>query len=106
MKALHIDAEHLTIGVVEYHGLADLQRLVGGFIEVAYLWPNGDVLYVDEEGLLKLPQRGFRITVRPDQPLAGNGVLVGREIEGTAGTEPPTMTVPELWSTVQFVAFV
>lgn len=106
MKALHVDVDHRTISEVEYNGLADLQRLVGGHIEVAYHWPNGDVLYVDEEGMLKHgPYRGFRIPERPDQPLFGNGVLVGPEVDDGLDTEPPTMSLDELRLRVQFVIF-
>jgi hypothetical protein len=100
MKALWINTTDLTVSEVDYAGLEDMQRLVGGYIEAAYRWDNGDVLYVDEEGLLKADQRYFRITVRSDQALAGNGLLVGPEIGDTISTRTPTMTVDELRSIV------
>lgn len=103
MIALLIDAQKKEISQVEYRSLEDLHKLLGGYIELAYAWPNGDVLYVDEEGLLKQPQRYFRISVRPDQPLGGNGVLVGPEIGDTSNTEPPTMTVEQLRKLVRFL---
>ena len=106
MQAFYIDSERREIGEIEYNSLADLQRLVGGPIQVAYHWPNGDVLYVDEEGLLKAPPvRGFSIPERPDQSLAGNGVLVGPEIDDGLDTMSPTMTLDELRLRVQFVFF-
>lgn len=104
MKALLIDTKSLTVGEVDYTGLADMQRLIGGYIEAAYEWDNGDVLYVDEEGLLKDDQRFFRITVRRDQALAGNGLLVGPEIGETLKTRTPTMTVVELRAIVTWLA--
>jgi hypothetical protein len=87
-----------------------LQGLIGGHIEVACAWQNGDVLYVDEEGLFK-PQAGFfRIAPRRDgQPLAGNGVLVGKEqaAKNADGyiTLPPTITLDALRSQVQFLSY-
>lgn len=103
MKAYHIDSTKQTVTAVEYHGLDDLRRLVGGYIEAACVWPNGDVIYVDEDGLRKGYPTGFAIPQRPDQPLAGNGVMVGREIGDTCNTRPPTMTLEKLTAIVQFV---
>jgi hypothetical protein len=103
-----IDSTARTISAVTFKDLAALKALVGGFIEVACQWPNGDTLYVDEEGLLKEGQRFFAmVNVRPDQAFAGNGVLVGREEEGEqfpAGyiNHPPMMTIDELRACVQF----
>lgn len=60
---------------------AALQKAIGGWIEGAYCWPSGDVLYVDEEGLLKPSMHFFRLACREDpQPLAGRGIVVGREL--------------------------
>ena len=79
-----------------------MQRFVGGDIEVAFQWGNGDVLYVDEEGLLKPQEHWFAVPVeRPDQPFAGNGLVVGREVEGDQYREgfttlPPVITKDEL----------
>jgi hypothetical protein len=105
MQAILIDSAKREIRAVEYNGLAEMKAFVGGYIEVAFAWPNGDVLYVDEEGLLKPQSHFFRIPERPDQPLCGNGLLVGREVEHDDGpyhTEPPTLTVEALHATVEF----
>lgn len=112
MKAILIDAAKREIREVEYQPIAiatdvlTLQQHIGGFIEAAYRWDNCDVLYVDEEGLLKQPQHFFSITVRPDQPLAGNGIVVGIEVEDQSATgfhtEPPSITVEELRAIVTF----
>lgn len=110
MKGLLIDSTKREIREVLFDGLRDIQTLIGGYIEVAYGWENGDTLFVDEEGLLK---RGvtelvaFRIPQRPDQALAGNGLLVGREVEGdeypTGYTNvDPIMTADELRKLVTF----
>jgi len=104
MKAYHIDSVKRTITQVEYNGLGDLHKLLDGHIEVAYLWSNGDCLYVDEEGLLKPNEHFFAIpTLRSDQAFAGSGVIVGREINDTANTAPPTITAAELLGLVEFM---
>jgi hypothetical protein len=106
MKALLIDSAARQIRDVEYNNLADMHHLIGGYIEVAYSWPNGDVLFVDEEGLFKPQTNFFRIAARGDTPLAGNGLLVGREVDDDSPrgyhTEPPTMTAQALADIVEF----
>jgi hypothetical protein len=103
MAALRIDPLRRTVSAVAYRDLAELQALVGGYIEAAYQWPDGDVLYVDEEGLFKGGARGFfRLAERPDQPLAGYGVLVGREIDEIGNTATPRMTLDALRARVRF----
>jgi hypothetical protein len=66
---------------------------------------------VDEEGRLlkrgKVELPGFRITVRPDMTLGGNGVLVGREEEGKQYPQgfinlDPTMKLDQLRPMVSF----
>lgn len=85
-KALFIDSTARTITEREWDTLADLHALLGGYIEIAVSFPptfKGDTIYVDEEGLLKQPSALFAVwSMRPDQAFAGNGVLVGPEIEG------------------------
>jgi hypothetical protein len=104
MKAYWIDVTKREISEVEYTGLADLQRMVGGYIEIAFMWQRTrDVLFVDEEGLLKNLTFGFRIPERPDQAFAGNGVLVGREVGDSGDTVDPAMTLQELCARVRFV---
>jgi hypothetical protein len=109
-KAIHINSAERTITEVEIEGgsLKDLQALTGGGIEIAWSFQNGDVLFVDDEGLLKPQEHYFRISTRKDgQPLAGNAVLVGREVEGPQYPEgyttlPPQTSVAELESMITF----
>jgi hypothetical protein len=118
-RAYFIDATKRTISAVEVaHGsdmLADMRKLLGGYIDMAHAWPSGDVLYVDDEGLLKSPTVGFRFALRlDDQPLAGNGIVVGRELQGGAAkrhpggytTADPRIMLAQLVPLVTFVRFV
>lgn len=106
-KAILIDAATREIREIENTGLKSLQAAVGGFIETAYSWENGDVLFVDEEGLFKPQSNFFRVpTLCDDQPFAGNGVVVGREVTDDEGeyvrTDVPTITVEALREIVEF----
>jgi hypothetical protein len=106
MKAYLIDAAAREVRAVEYAGLPDLQKMVGGYITTACGFVDGGCLFVDDEGLFKPQEHFFRISLRPDQPLAGNGVVVGRETyddDGEyIGTNDPTMTLTELAAMVEF----
>jgi hypothetical protein len=104
-KALLIDARAKTIAEVMFTDLKGLQTLVGGYIEAAWLWPNGDTLYVDEHGLHRpRPQPCFALPIeRPDQAFVGNGVLVGREIDDFGNTAPPTFSVADLGARIVFM---
>lgn len=101
MKAIWINSTERTITEVDYAGYKDLQRMVGGSISAATRWNNGDALYVDDEGMFKAQAAFFRIT-GVEQLLAGNGVIVGREIGDTADTRPPTATVATVQAHVTF----
>jgi hypothetical protein len=106
MKAIYIDATNRRIEEVEYAGLEDLQRMVGGYIAAARSWDTGEFLFVDDEGLMK-PQRFFFKIEGHDQPLAGSGAIVGREVVDEEGdliqTAPPTQTVAEVEAMVRFL---
>lgn len=109
MKAILIEPESCTVQEVEWHNLADLQALVGGYIEIAWHGPAGDVLFVDEEGLLKRPTVGFWFAGRPGQNLVGRGLIVGRERQdeagGYLGTDDPVITVEQVRRAVAFLQF-
>lgn len=78
IKAVFINAQTGTVRDVTVASLEDMQRFVGGLIEVATQGPAG-VLYVDEEGLLKDTRYGFKLTgSKLDTPrYVGNGLIVG-----------------------------
>src|SRR5215472_3993709 len=113
MKALIIDAYKCEVRAVELSEnanvrLAHLRAIVGGYIDLAFVWPNENVLFVDGDGM-RHARAGFRLAGRPDQPLCGNGVVVGRKVEavppGTFTNEDVAITADELRSQIEFVEF-
>jgi hypothetical protein len=108
MRALHIDAAARQVREVQLPDrgsqIKALHALVGGYIEVAHRFPNGDVMFVDEEGLLKGPEHFFDIGAH--QPFAGNGVIVGPEIRERptpAGTQVGEIEARVRWLTIDQV---
>lgn len=108
-KAYLINTRAGTISETSFNDLADVQKLIGtDVIEAAFVWPSGDCLFVDEEGMLRGNQVFFHIAVRTDQMLAGNGLLVGAEVEGEQypngyTNADPRMTIEALRALVKFV---
>jgi hypothetical protein len=106
-KCILINANNQTITETTYEVSSGLQKLIDGHIEVAFQWQNGDVLYVDEEGLYR-KVNGFSFRLRRDQPMAGSGVIVGAEREGPHydggyTTLDPKMTIALLTPMVRFL---
>lgn len=81
MKAIKIDADTQKIYETEISGLEDMQKAVGGLIEQATVFKNRDVVYVDEEGMLK-PMFMFFTIEGGHQPFAGSGLIVGTDNMG------------------------
>ena len=104
MKAIWIRSDERTITEVDYAGLEDMKKLIGGWLELAKAWPDGDVLYVDEEGKVKGRKTFFTVPGVHDF-LAGNGVVVGPEIGDSLETAPPRITVEQLLMQVRFGEF-
>ncbi len=102
MKAYWINATDQTVTEVDSTGLSDLQRMVGGYIEIAKRWDSQDVLFADEDGLMKGGAAGWFRIAGKEQPISGNGVVVGPEDdEGESGE--PTFTLAALQAEVVFV---
>ena len=105
-KAYWINSVNQTVIDVEYFTVEDMRRFIGGYICIAYVdHSTGDTLYVDDEGLLKEQNNYFMFSKRMDQPLAGNGLYVGAEIETESGftTIPPTLSIEKLRRMVIFM---
>jgi hypothetical protein len=104
MIAYFINPADQTVTQITLADWDAIRAKLGGYLEVACSWQNGDVLFVDEEGFLKPQELYFRLTERPDQPFAGVGVLVGREKANARSNHPPGMTLNELRSRVSFLS--
>jgi hypothetical protein len=76
MKAIFINAKEQTVSYVENKGqLEDLYLILGvNMVEIGKYYPNGDTLWVDEEGLLNGTDFGFQLD---GIDYVGNGLIYG-----------------------------
>lgn len=105
MKAYLIDAAARTITPIEYTYASMREHLPGG-ICIGATFPNGDVLYVDDEGLLQPATKAFRIRKRRDgQPMMSNGILTGPDSPDPRSNDtlPPGMTIEELADEIEWM---
>lgn len=82
-----------------------MRALIGGDLEMAHVFPSGDVLYVDEEGLTKelAPRPGDKATcfcVYAHQVFAGRGLIVGEDERGNSCDVK--LTLPEVQMRTRF----
>jgi hypothetical protein len=85
MRAILIDVAALDLREIELpkgKRLEAMQAAVGRKIELAVQLPNGDDVFVDEEGLFKQPKTGWFTVRGAHQPFAGNGLVVGHDGRG------------------------
>jgi len=112
-KAILIDAARREIREVDYepHGPRDVRTALecnAPGICVGWAFTTGDILYVNDEGILHPARTFFRWRPRPDgMPYVGNGLIVGREVEDfdndTWYTENPEVTIEELRDCVEWI---
>ena len=103
MKAILIDPAAGTITEVEYGGdFREIYTLVDAdTFDVARINAKGDVVYVDDEGLINgKPQDFFLIQGYPN-PLAGKGLLLGSDAEGES--KSPSVTLGWVKENTAFV---
>lgn len=82
MRSILIDPINRTVAAYAVsRSLASLQAVVGGLIAFATELDTGDVLYVNDSGMLRDDPLFFTIA-RDHQPYAGRGLLVGPERHG------------------------
>lgn len=80
-KGYLVDPFDKTITEVEVGDYKHIQDLIGCSCFTAAYLENGDVAYVDDEGLFKGPTDFILFKGYP-QPLAGKAVVVGTDSEG------------------------
>lgn len=76
MKAIFIDAKNQTVSYVTNKGQLEDKYLVLGvnMVEIGRYYPNGDTLWVDEEGLINNTDFGFSLD---GVEYMGNGLIYG-----------------------------
>lgn len=86
MKAILINVHDKTVTQIDIEGgLDSMYKSIGcGTIEAvhSYVFQGGDIMYVDEEGLLKDEPGPFFRIIGFHQLLAGNGLVLGTDEEG------------------------
>lgn len=95
-----IDPERRTIEPFDYQPMVGFPGLFKSGLCLGWTYTSGDVLYVDDECLLRPAPAcgGFVTRARPDgQPLFDKAVLVGAEFQTKQGwnTRPPWMTIEQ-----------
>lgn len=81
MKAVFIDAVNRTVTDIDLPyaeaGFMSINRQLGcDTMTLAYSFDNFDVIFADDEGLFNNPENFF-IFSDYDQPIAGNGLVLG-----------------------------
>lgn len=76
MRAIFINAKEQTVSYVENKGqLEDLYLTLGvDMVEIGRYYPNGETLWVDEEGLINGTDFGFQLD---GIDYVGNGLIYG-----------------------------
>lgn len=80
MKSIFIDAKNQQVTFVENKGQLEDKYLILGvdMVEIGKYYPNGDTLWVDEEGLINGTEFGF---VLDGKEYMGNGLIYGTNRE-------------------------
>ena len=96
MRAIKIDSGLMVLIEIDVNTLEDMQKAVGGYIETAHHFPNGDTLFVNEDGVNGNSYSDKFIVVQgAHQPFAGDGLIVGRADEN-GDTTPAVSLIPDL----------
>lgn len=85
MKAIFIDAKNGKVELVErdFKNYKLINEQIGcDIFAYATSFNNGDVLYVDDEGLFDRELNSFFTYEGAHQPFAGNGLILGTDEEG------------------------
>ena len=81
MKVLKITTDAAPELVEIPNELHALQEAVGGHIEVVHLLSEGDLMIVDEEGLIKGREQNKTATILAQQPICGDVLFVSEQGE-------------------------
>jgi len=96
MRAIKIDSGLMVLAEIDVNSLEDMQKAVGGYIETAHHFPNGDTLFVNDNGVNGDSYSDMFIVVQgAHQPFAGDGLIVGRADEN-GDTTPALSKIGDL----------
>jgi hypothetical protein len=107
MKAYLIDSTAHTVTAVtlkDGDALAEYYRLIDcETVEAKRITARGDMLFFDEEGLLREPIPPFFHIAGWPYPVAGNALVVGREDPLSGKTRDPSMPLDAVQQAVTFL---
>ena len=88
MKAILINVKNQSVTQIEMSDdYNEIYTHIGNgcrTFEVPVEFDNGDVLYVDEEGLLQPDKEGAFIMSGWNRPIVGNALIIGADAEGNS----------------------
>lgn len=100
-RVVIINSEDRVFLEAQVSSLDDMQKIVGGLIERAFILPNGDEIYVNEEGLLSQPTDFFSVRGAPE-PFAGNAYVIG-EVDDVGDNNGARSTLGDIKRLVRFM---
>lgn len=95
MKVLKITTSAAPELVELPNELHALQEAVGGHIEVVRLMSEGDLMIVDEEGLIKGKEPNKTATILAQQPICGDVLILSKQGEDFGDADPGIVQVAE-----------
>ena len=103
MKTILIDTRNKAVTEIEIDGglKSIYDALDVRMIETATYLPNGDAVYVDEEGMMGLDKDSGFFDIGAHQPFAGNGLVIGTN-HTTGDSVGCKSTVEEIRKQVKF----
>lgn len=100
-KVIFINTKERTVEERMVSELEEMQALVGGYIERAHIFKNGDEVYVNEEGLFDNSLSPFFMVGCP-HPYVGNGYIIGK-VTPSGNNRSVKMTLEEVKKLVVFL---
>lgn len=104
MKAIFIDAKNQQVSIIDTKAQLEDKYLIldVDMVEIGRYYPNGDTLWVDEEGLINGTDFGFQLD---GVEYMGNGLILGTNRENPeldASAVTPLKDLKLKFFTVQF----
>lgn len=105
MKAYLIDPFQMSISEVDYSGdYKHIYQLIDcDCFDVVTINEEGDGIFVDDEGLINGKSQAFFACYPYPNPLAGKGLVLGRDHEGESVS--PKMTIEDLRDRILWVTY-